>query len=103
MGVWCWDYINILSTIQVTRANGGARAPKAPPLATLLGVSEQASCIIIVMINLTLNFVCDVCASGRSLEDSGASVQQLEGRMSSKSRHTCPSLVIANRKKLSEI
>ena len=36
MGVRCWDYIIILSSIQVTRAKGGARAPKAPPLATLL-------------------------------------------------------------------
>ena len=38
MGVRCWDHIIILSSIQVTRANGGARAPKAPPLATLLEI-----------------------------------------------------------------
>ena len=32
MGVRCWDYnIIILSSIQVTRANGGARALRAPP------------------------------------------------------------------------
>ena len=47
----------ILSTIQVTRAKGGARAPKAPPLATLLKVEIYRQTVVPGMYVTSLNVV----------------------------------------------